>query len=39
MADAAEMQRIQQTLDYFSRYYEFDSSIKTLKENRLQLEK
>ncbi len=39
MADAAELQKIQQTLDYFSRYYEFDSSIKTLKENRLQLEK
>lgn len=39
MADAAELQKIQQTLDYFNRYYEFDSSIKTLKENRLQLEK
>ncbi len=39
MADATELQKIQQTLDYFSRYYEFDSSIKTLKENRLQLEK
>lgn len=38
MADAAELKRIQETLDYFNRYYEFDSAIKVLKENRQYLE-
>lgn len=38
MADASELKRIQETLDYFNRYYEFDSAIKVLRENRQYLE-
>lgn len=38
MADAAELNKIQETLDYFNRYYEFDSALKVLRENRQYLE-
>ena len=38
MADTAELEKIQQTLDYFNKYYQFDSAIKVVKENKKYLE-
>ncbi len=38
MADTEELEKIQQTLDYFNKYYQFDSAIKVVKENKKYLE-
>ncbi len=33
MSEASELQKVEETLNYFKRYYEFDIAIKTHKEN------